>query len=189
MPPSSGSDHFFLRNRLCYRQAATYHNLGRVAEEQRRWSEAEEFYKKSLALSVELDYRHGQALTYHQRGMVAHKQRRFAEAEDFYQKALALKVEFKNRYGQASIYHNLGRTWEEQRRFAEAEDFYLKALMLFVEFEDGHNSAIALQSLARLRQASGDENLTGKVAEALGMTAEEAAKLFDSAANSGEAEE
>ena len=86
-------------------------------------------------------------------------------------------------------YHQLGRVAEEQRRFAEAADLYLKALTLFAEFEDGHSMAIVLRSLARLRQASGDESLTGKIADVLGVSAEEAAKLLDAVAGKEDAED
>jgi tetratricopeptide (TPR) repeat protein len=120
--------------------------------------------------------------------MVAEDQKRWAQAEEFYQKALALKVEFNDRYGQASTYHQLGSVAQEQRRFADAADLYLKALTLLAEFQDGHNGGIALGSLARLRQESGEDSLTGRVADVLGVSAEKAAELLDQAAGKEDAE-
>jgi hypothetical protein len=38
--------------------AGTYHQLGRVAEEQRRFAEAEDAYKKALEIYVEFDDTH-----------------------------------------------------------------------------------------------------------------------------------
>ena len=111
-------------------KAGILHQLGMVAQEQRRWPEAEEFYQKALALYVEFNDRYSQASTYHQLGMVAQEQRRWPEAEEFYQKALALYVEFNDRYSQATTYHQLGIVAQEQRRWPEAEEFYQKALAL-----------------------------------------------------------
>jgi hypothetical protein len=55
----------------------------------------------------------------------------------------------------------------------------MKALSLGVEFEDQGRIAFELGNLARLRKASSDESLTGKIAEALGIAPEEAAKRLD----------
>jgi tetratricopeptide (TPR) repeat protein len=170
-------------------KAGILNQLGAVARAQRRWAQAEEFYQKALALKVELNDRHSQASTYHNLGTVAREQRRWAQAEEFYQKALALYVEFNDRYSQAVTYHQLGRVAQEQRRFTEAADLYLKALTLFAEFQDEHNGAIVLRSLARLRQASGDESLAGRVVDALGVSAQEAAKRLDQAAGTEDAED
>ena len=65
----------------------------------------------------------------------------------------------------------------------------LKALALFAEFKDQHSMASALGDLARIRQAGGDESLAGRVAEVLGVSAEEAAKLLDAAAGKGDAQD
>jgi tetratricopeptide (TPR) repeat protein len=115
-------------------------------------------------------------------GVVAQEQRSWLEAEDFYKKALAFRVEFNDRHSQGSTYHNLGMVAQEQRRWPEAADLHLKALALFAEFQDQHNVARALRHLARLKQASSDESLTGRVADVLGVSAEGAANLLGEAA-------
>ncbi len=127
--------------------------------------------------------------TYHQLGRVAQEQRRWPEAEEFYQKALALKVEFNDRYSQAGTYGQLSLLAEAQERFVEAADLQLKALALSAEFEDQHSLAIALRALARLRKAGGDEGLVDRVADVLGASAEEAAKLLDQATGEEDAED
>ena len=33
-----------------YSQASTYHQLGRVAQEQRQWEQAEQYYQQALAI-------------------------------------------------------------------------------------------------------------------------------------------
>jgi tetratricopeptide (TPR) repeat protein len=68
-------------------RAGILHNLGIVAQEQRRFAEAEDAYKKALEIKLAFNERHNAANTYHQLGIMAQKQRRFAEAEDAYNKA------------------------------------------------------------------------------------------------------
>lgn len=69
--------------------AITYHQLGRVAQEQRQFAEAEVAYKKALRIFHALDDRLGAAGTYHQLGVLLLEQGKLAEAEDACRKALA----------------------------------------------------------------------------------------------------
>ncbi len=54
--------------------ARTYHQLGIIAEAQRDFSQAEQWYKKSLEISERQRNEHGAASTYHQLGMIAQEQ-------------------------------------------------------------------------------------------------------------------
>ena len=71
-------------------KAGMLHNLGRVAQEQRQWGQAEQYYQQALAIYVEFNDRYSQASTYHQLGMVAQEQRQWEQAEQYYQQALAI---------------------------------------------------------------------------------------------------
>ena len=51
--------------------AITYHHLGIIAEEQRDFTTAEEWYLKSLAIFEKQGDEHGAARTYHHLGMIA----------------------------------------------------------------------------------------------------------------------
>ncbi len=130
--------------------AVVYHQLGYVAQEQRRWEEAEGAYRRALALKVEFNDRYSQASTYHQLGIVAAEQRRWEEAEGAYRQALALFVEFNDRYSQAMTYHQLGIVSVEQRRWEEAESHYQQALALKVEFNDRYSQASTYGQLGNL---------------------------------------
>ena len=133
-------------------RAGIYHQLGRVAQEQRHWAQAEQHYRQALALFVEFGDRYGQASTYHQLGMVAQAQRQWAQAEQHYRQALALKVEVGDRYEQAGTYHQLGYVAQEQRQWAQAEAHYRQALALFVEFGDRYEQAKTYHQLGRVAQ-------------------------------------
>jgi len=132
--------------------AGIYHQLGAVAQEQRRWAQAEDYYQKALAIKIEFNDRYGQAGIYHQWGYVAQEQRHWEQAEDYYQKALAIKIELNDRYGQAGIYHNWGYVAQEQRHWEQAEDYYQKALAIFIEFNDRYGQAGTYHHLGYVAQ-------------------------------------
>ena len=70
--------------------AASYHQLGMVAQDRGRLDEAEDWYARSLAIDEELGDRPGMATSYHQLGMVAQDRGRLDEAEDWYARSLAI---------------------------------------------------------------------------------------------------
>ena len=133
-------------------QASTYHNLGMVAREQRKWQEAESNYQQALQIFVESKDRYAQASTYHQLGMVAQEQRKWQEAEGNYQQALQIKVESKDRYSQACTYHHLGIVAQEQRKWQEAEGNYQQALQIKVESNDRYSQARTYHQLGIVAQ-------------------------------------
>jgi tetratricopeptide (TPR) repeat protein len=114
--------------------AAIYAHLGRVAKEQRHWTQADKYYQQALAILIETNDRLGQASTYHQLGWLAQEQRQWAKAEQCYQKSLAVKIELNDSYGQAATYHNLGMVAQEQQQWVQAEQNYQKALKIKRKF-------------------------------------------------------
>ena len=67
-----------------------------------RLEEAENWYRKSLAISEELGDRPGMAITYHQLGIVAQDRGQLEEAEHWHRKSLAISEELGDRPGMAS---------------------------------------------------------------------------------------
>jgi Flp pilus assembly protein TadD len=78
--------------------ASFWHNLGMIAEERRDFDEAEEWYRKSLALKEKLKNEYGQAITLHQLGMIAEERRDFDEAERLYLKAEAIFEKYRDEH-------------------------------------------------------------------------------------------
>ena len=132
--------------------ATIYHQLGRVAEEQRQWAQAEQHYQQALAIYIEFNDRYSQASTYHQLGIVAQEQRQWAQAEQHYQQALAIFIEFDDRYSQARTYHQLGSVAQEQRQWAQAEQHYQQALAIYIEFDDRYSQASTYHQLGIVAQ-------------------------------------
>ena len=71
--------------------AVIYHQLGMTAQDRGRLDEADDWYRKSLAINEELGDRPGMASTYHQLGITAQDRGRLDEAEDWYRKSLAIR--------------------------------------------------------------------------------------------------
>jgi tetratricopeptide (TPR) repeat protein len=132
--------------------AVGYHQLGRVAEEERDFAEAKRCYREEMKICQEFNDRYGQARTYHQLGMVAQEERDFAEAKRCYREALKLKQEFNDRYGQASTYHQLGMVAKRERDFAEALRDYSLALEIWLQYNDEYHAKIAINNLGLLFQ-------------------------------------
>ena len=122
-------------------KAGIYLNLGIVAQGQRQWTQAEEYYQKALQIYIDFDDRYSQAGIYLNLGMVAQKQRQWTQAEEYCQKALQIYIDFDDRYRQAGTYHNLGRVAQEQRQWTQAEEYYQKALQIYIDFDDRYSQA------------------------------------------------
>jgi tetratricopeptide (TPR) repeat protein len=136
--------------------AGAYHQLGMVALEHRDFPAAEQWSRKSLAISE----RHGNepdaASTYHTLRTVAQERRDFAAAERWYRKSLAINEKLGNEHGAAMIYHQLGRGAEERRDFAAAEQWYRKSLAISERQGNEHVAAITYHQLGTVAQERRD---------------------------------
>jgi len=121
--------------------ATIYHQMGRVAQEQRQFEEAKAFYHKALEIREDAQDWYDVAYDYHSLGVVAQKQRQFEEAKAFYRKALQIFEDAQDWYNAASDYHQLGIVAEEQRQYEEATAFFRKALQIFEDAQDWYNAA------------------------------------------------
>ncbi len=160
------------------RSASIYHQLGRVAQEQRQWQQAEQYYQQALQINIEYNDRYAQASTYHQLGRVAEEQRQWEQAEQYYQQALQIYIEYNDRYAQAGTYGQLGLLEQERLQWSQACDYLLRALEIFIAFEDDHYIGITIRNLARLWKASDDASLPAVIATTLGASVEETEKLL-----------
>ena len=133
-------------------RAGVYHQLGSVAQAQRQWPQAEQYYQQALQLFIEFNDRYSQAKTYHQLGNVAEEQRQWPQAEQYYQQALQIYIEFNDRYEQAGTYHNLGMVAQEQRQWPQAEQYYQQALQIKIEFNDRYAQAKTYHQLGSVAE-------------------------------------
>jgi tetratricopeptide (TPR) repeat protein len=129
------------------RLAATYHQLGMVTQERGRLDEAEDWYRRSLAVAEEMGDRPGMAAGYHQLGMVADRRGRPDEAEQWYRRSLAIEEKAGNQPGMAASYHQLGNLAVKRERFDEAQAWYRRSLAIEEELSDQGGIASNLYQL------------------------------------------
>jgi tetratricopeptide (TPR) repeat protein len=121
--------------------AVSYHQLGRVAEEQREFEQARQYYLKALKIKEDAGDLYSAVGTYHQLGRVAEEQRKFEQARQYYLKALKILEYAGDLYNAAREYHQLGMVVQEQREFEQAQQYYLKALKIYEDAGDLYNAA------------------------------------------------
>ncbi|MBL8392455.1 MAG: tetratricopeptide repeat protein [Candidatus Accumulibacter sp.] len=155
-------------------------NLGRVAQAQGDWTQAEAVYRESLALRRQLVERLGGtpeslrdlSISLDNLGRVAQAQGDWTQAEAVYRESLALSRQLVERLGgtpeslrdlSVSL-NNLGRVAQAQGDWTQAEAVYRESLALrrqLVERLGGtpeslRDLSVSLNNLGRVAQAQGD---------------------------------
>ncbi len=155
--------------------AVLYHNLGMVAQQQRRFDEATSFYNKALKIREDVEDLHNAATDYQNLGIVAQQQLRFKDATAFYHKALTIYEDAGDFYNAANVYHHFGVVAQEQRCFDEAAAFYHKALQIYEGAGDFYNAAdeyhqlgVVAQEQRRFDEATSFYNKALKIREDAG---------------------
>ncbi len=132
--------------------AVTYHQLGMVAQEQRRFDDAIAFYNQALQIYEDAGDFYSAARDYHNLGVVAQEQRQFDDAIAFYNQALQIYEDAGDFYSAARDYHNLGAVAREQRRFDDAIAFYNQALQIYEDAGDFYSAASDYHNLGIVAQ-------------------------------------
>ncbi len=104
--------------------AKSYHFLGWVAQKQRQWDKAKQYYQRALQIYIKNNNQLGQAHFYGQLGVLAKEQGQLQEANQYLQHALQIFIELDDLYQQASTYHNLGVIAQHQGQWQQAEQYY-----------------------------------------------------------------
>ena len=135
--------------------ATTYQQLADIARDRGRLDDADDMYRRSLAISEDLGNRPGMASTYHQLGNLATLRGWPDDAEDWYRRSLAIDEELGNRPGRAGTYHQLGNLAQHRQRLDDADDWYRRALAIDENHGDRHGMAISYHQLGMLAQQRG----------------------------------
>lgn len=136
-------------------EAYAYNQLGVIAQAQHDFGAAEQWYRKSLAISEKQGNEYGTANNYHQLGLIAQEQRDSA-AEQWYRKSLATNEKQGNEDGAARTYHQLGRMALEDLDFVASEQWYRKALAINEKQRDEVGAASTYHQLGMLAQVQED---------------------------------
>ncbi|MER2266117.1 tetratricopeptide repeat protein [Methylobacterium oxalidis] len=140
------------RNR---RLAATYHQLGILAQDRGQLEAAESWCRKSLEILEALGDRRGMANSYHLLGMVAQDRGHLEAAESWYRKSLEIKEALGDRPDLASSYHQLGNVAQHRSELAAAESWYRKSLEIKEALGDRPGMANSFHSLGMVAQNRG----------------------------------
>ena len=137
------------------RIATAYHNLGIVAQEQRRFDDAIAFYNKALQIREDAGDFYNAADEYHQLGNIAKEQGDFDTAVVYFQKAFTARSAANDWHKASSTLTAWGRTLEIQSNWTEAVKIYIQALVI----DNEHNSEWVgsdIADLGRMLKQLGD---------------------------------
>jgi tetratricopeptide (TPR) repeat protein len=136
--------------------STAYHQLGMVAQDRGDLDTAQDWYRKSLAITEELGDRPGMAISYHQLGMAAQDRGDLDTAQNWYRKSLAIEEELGNRAGMAISYHQLGIAAQDRGDLDTAQDWYRKSLAIEEELGNRPGMASSYHQLGIAAQVLGD---------------------------------
>lgn len=95
--------------------ASIYHQLGRVAQEQRKWQGAENYFQQALQIYSESQDRYAQAGTYHNLGILAKILRQREKASANLLDALERFAEYSDTHFMSITLLHLAKLWNEGR--------------------------------------------------------------------------
>ena len=135
------------------------HQLGIIAQGRGDYEQAEEHYRRSLAIKERLGDQARLAASHHQLGMLAQARGEYGPAEEHYRRALAILERLGDQARRALSLGQLGALYTTQRRPAEAVPYTLAALAFFVQ-AGAAEAATSVHWLGVQRRALGDAGFT-----------------------------
>jgi len=152
-------------------EAISQLDLGRAAIEQKRFADAKQHTRQALEIFIDLYDYHSQAAAYHQLGMISQQQRNWQQSERYLKEALNILESIGDEHNQAKVLCQIAKGAEEQGKWPEALPCLLKSLRFFRTANDEEGLGLAMQAMARAKQADVDPTLSEAIAGALGMPA------------------
>lgn len=135
--------------------AIAYHNLGMISADQRRWTDAEQYFRQSLALSELVHDAHLSGLCRLNQTEVYLASQRYEDARRSAEDALSIFNELHAQLDKADAYKMLGVVFREIGRPALAESRLQTAIQLAVTSGAVLSEAEASRELAVLYQVLG----------------------------------
>jgi len=136
--------------------AMTYHDLGLLAYEQRKWAEAGGYLRKALTFWEVSKHPSLHAETLCRLGGVMARQSDNEGAEECYRKAREMYVASGDRLAQAKVLADWAGLDGQRGRLQEAKQHYRSALAVFNEFGDREHAGVVYRNLACIEDNEGD---------------------------------
>jgi tetratricopeptide (TPR) repeat protein len=130
--------------------AVQYHQLGRVAGEQRDYKKAVEYYQEALKIREEVEDFYSATSDYVELGTIAYSQQDYHAATNLYQKAINILEDNGDIYKTATVYHQLGLVAQQQHNYEEANNYYKKASKIFQDSGDTLRTVISYHQLGKV---------------------------------------
>jgi tetratricopeptide (TPR) repeat protein len=124
--------------------------IGNIAFQRGDYDQAQERFRKALAILERLGDRAGMATSYHQLGVIAQRRGDYDQALDWYRQALTIDEELGDRAGMATSYHQLGMIAERRGDYDQALDWYRQSLAISEELGKRVNMAKSYHHLGNI---------------------------------------
>jgi tetratricopeptide (TPR) repeat protein len=132
--------------------------LGLILASRNEFTQAIDYYDRSLRILRELGDKSAEARILGNLGITHERQGRFVEAVNHYQQSLNIFEELADRVGKAQTFGNLGNAYQHLERLGEAEAAYKRCLVLFKDLDDRHGKAQTTLNLGNLYRRQGRFN-------------------------------
>ena len=136
--------------------AASYHQLGMLAQDRGDYDAAEPLYRRSLEINERIGDQAGMATSYHQLGMLAQDRGDYDAAEPLYRRSLEINERIGDQAGMATSYHQLGILAQLRGDYDAAEPLYRRSLEINERIGDQAGMAASYHQLGMLAQLRGD---------------------------------
>ena len=132
------------------RQAAVLNNLGEAYPLQRQYARAEQWYRKSLQISTELDDKMSICLLLANQANVTHARGCYQAAQELCKKSLKMAEELPDQQGEARALSYLGDVSSSEGHYEGAIKLYKDSIRIFWDLRDRLNTAESFLNLAKL---------------------------------------
>jgi tetratricopeptide (TPR) repeat protein len=132
-------------------------SLGHLAQVQRKYAEAQQYFAESLEIKRKLADRTGEAKIIARLGFIKHQEGQHDKALSLYHQGLEISRTLGQQGSIAQFLHLLGLTLTEQRRYAEARESLMQSMEIHLRMNAKSQQAENLNGLSRLSHAEGKE--------------------------------
>ncbi|MDP2387031.1 MAG: tetratricopeptide repeat protein [Bacteroidota bacterium] len=127
--------------------SVSYNNIGTIYQRQKLYEQAENYFRKSIAIDESTGDKIGLAHCYNNIGTIKEETNKYDEAIKNYEISIKLKQEAYDTAGMPSTLINMGVIRMNQNKFKESEEYFERALAMSKRANNMQDEALALINL------------------------------------------
>lgn len=135
--------------------AVAMHQLGRIAQERRRYDEAINWFEQSLEIAVKMENLQLMTIALQNLGTIAQELRQSEKAETYYRRSLEIAERVNDQSSVGNTLHQLGIIAQERGQFEEAQAWYQQSLEIAGRSGNQYGIARTLHQLGIISQERG----------------------------------